>query len=169
MLNLGGIVIDMPEIYKTASNQSKKTTEVMKKFPKGPSRKTLNTLLVSLLVVAVGVGTGWALSGKKTQTKTASNTNTQVTTQNSSTEAGIADTSGFDKESPQGTLVEGGIEGEGQYHLERPGGSSQNVYLTSTVIDLQSFVGKKVQIWGNTLSAVHAGWLMDVGKIKVID
>jgi len=53
--------------------------------------------------------------------------------------------------------------------LERTGGASQNVYLTSTVIDLQSFVGKNVQVWGDTLSGQKAGWLMDVGKIKTVE
>ena len=73
------------------------------------------------------------------------------------------------KDTAEGTLQEGGISGEGTHHLVRPGGDSQNVYLTSTVIDLQSFVGKKVQVWGQTVSARKAGWLMDVGKVKVLE
>jgi len=36
------------------------------------------------------------------------------------------------------------------------------------VIDLESFTGKKVKVWGETISAQKAGWLMDVGKIQVI-
>ena len=80
----------------------------------------------------------------------------------------VEDLSGAVKE-VEGTLVEGGIEGEGTHHLERPGGPSQNVYLTSTAIDLQSLVGKKVHVWGETLSGIKAGWLMDVVKVKVLD
>jgi len=34
---------------------------------------------------------------------------------------------------------------------------------------LQSFVGKKVMVWGQTIAAQQAGWLMDVGKIKVTE
>jgi hypothetical protein len=158
----------MPEVFNTNSNPSTKPQEVMKKFPKGPNKKNLYIVLASFLVVVGGIATGWTLSGaKKTQTGRTAVTSQEV--QKSETEAGLTDTSSFDAESPEGTLVEGGKEGDGTYHLERAGGASQNVYLTSTVIDLQSFVGKKVKIWGNTLSAVHAGWLMDVGKIKVID
>jgi hypothetical protein len=48
-------------------------------------------------------------------------------------------------------------------------GEHKYVYLTSSVVDLQSFVGKKVQVWGETLAGQSAGWLMDVGKVKVID
>ena len=66
-------------------------------------------------------------------------------------------------------MEEGGIGGEGTYHLIRGSGPSQYAYLTSSVIDLGSFVGKKVQIWGETVSGKKAGWLIDVGKIKVVE
>jgi hypothetical protein len=68
----------------------------------------------------------------------------------------------------EGTLKEGGIDGEGQYHLERPGGESQNVYLTSSVVDLSQFKGKKIKVWGSTFEGEKAGWLMDVGIVEVL-
>lgn len=68
----------------------------------------------------------------------------------------------------EGTLREGGIDGEGAYHLERPGGESQNVYLTSSVLDLSQFMGKKVKVWGETHEAEKAGWLMDVIRLQVL-
>ena len=51
----------------------------------------------------------------------------------------------------------------------RPGGESQNVYLTSSVVDLDLFVDHKIRIWGETFSAQKAGWLMDVGRVEVIE
>jgi hypothetical protein len=129
-------------------------------------------VVLSLLVVLGGIGTGWLLSGANAQAPSSSPTTSQEAgneVKQSDTEAGIADETMFDKESPIGILVKGGIEGDGQYHLERDGGPSQNVYLTSTVIDLASFEGKKVQIWGYSLSGKKAGWLMDVGKLKVVE
>lgn len=66
----------------------------------------------------------------------------------------------------QGKLVEGGVDGEGTHKLERPEG--EPVYLLSTVLDLDSFIGKEVQIWGNTISSTKADWLMDVGRVKII-
>lgn len=69
----------------------------------------------------------------------------------------------------EGTLKKGGIEGEGAYHLERPGGESQNVYLTSSTVDLSQFVGKKVKVWGQTNSAQTAGWLMEVGRLQLVE
>lgn len=71
------------------------------------------------------------------------------------------------KDSAEGTLEAGGVDGEGTHHLVRPGGPSQNVYLTSSVLDLNQFVGKKVKVWGETFAAQQAGWFMDVGKVEV--
>lgn len=145
-------------------------SNILKQFPKGPNKGNLILVLGSLLVVILGVASGWILSGgsvgaRKTQTQQLPEGVKQT-----ETEAGITDESAFsERQSPEGVLREGGIEGEGTHYLERAGGASQNVYLTSTFIDLQPFVGKKVKVWGETLSAVHAGWLMDVGKIKVIE
>ena len=51
----------------------------------------------------------------------------------------------------------------------RPGGPSQNVYLTSSVVDLNLFVDHKVQIWGESFAAHKAGWLMDVGRVKILE
>jgi len=141
---------------------------VLKAFPKKSGKNTLFMALGALLVVLLGVGTGWSLSGRELGVKKTSPTDVAPGAQKSKTEAGVEDTSKFPDEA-EGMLVEEGIDGEGTHHLERTGGESQNVYLTSTVIDLQSFVGKKVKVWGETVSGKKAGWLMDVGKIKVTE
>jgi hypothetical protein len=140
-------------------------TQVLKKFPKKISKRTAFYTLASLLVIMLGVGTGWALSGAKTS----SNEPTSAGAPGAETgakEAGIADEATF-RDSAEGVLEDGGIEGEGTHHLVRDGGPSKYVYLTSTVIDLEAFIGKTVTVWGETISAQTAGWLMDVGKIKV--
>lgn len=72
------------------------------------------------------------------------------------------------KDTATGVLKGGGIDGEGQFHLVRPGGDSQNVYLTSSTLDLSKFIGKKITVFGETQKAEHAGWLMDVGRLKVL-
>jgi len=144
--------------------------DILKSFPKkGAKSGTLFMVVASLFVVLAGVGTGWLLSGKSFGKTAQTGERTTVTqAEKSDKEAGISDESEF-PDTAEGTLVEGGIENEGTHHLERQGGPSQNVYLSSTVIDLQSYVGKKVKIWGQTLSGQKAGWLMDVGKIKILD
>lgn len=58
---------------------------------------------------------------------------------------------------------------EGSHQLLRPGGPSQTAYLSSSVLDLGQFTGKCVQVWGETFAAQKAGWLMDVGRVKILD
>lgn len=132
----------------------------VKKFPKFNLKANFPLVLGVILIIGLGVGTGWLISGKGKTSSSAPGA------QSGPKEAGLADESTF-KDSAEGILEEGGVDGEGTHHLTREGGASQNVYLTSTVIDLQSFVGKKVKVWGQTIAAQQAGWLMDVGKIKV--
>lgn len=83
-------------------------------------------------------------------------------------EEGVKDAATF-KDTATGTLQEndGKITKEGTHILVR-GDASQNAYLTSSVIDLSKYVGKKVQVWGETFKGQTAGWLMDVGRIKVL-
>ena len=85
----------------------------------------------------------------------------------SKTKEGIVDKKTF-RDQAEGVLREGGVDGEGSFHLERPGGESQNVYLTSSTIDLSKYVGKKIRVYGETFAAEKAGWLMDVGFIETI-
>src|SRR5690606_34753788 len=73
------------------------------------------------------------------------------------------------KDSAEGVLVKGGIDGEGSHHLMRPGGPAQNVYLTSSVLDLDELENHKVKVWGETFAAQKAGWLMDVGRVEVVE
>ncbi len=80
---------------------------------------------------------------------------------------GSNDTATF-KDTADGVLQPGGLEVEGQFHLVRPGGDSQNVYLFSSAVDLSAFVNKKIKVWGQTQTAKKAGWLMDVGRVEVL-
>jgi hypothetical protein len=73
------------------------------------------------------------------------------------------------RDSAEGIIQPGGIAGEGSHHLERGEDESQWVYLTSSVVDLDNFVSHKVTIWGETVGAKKAGWLMDVGRLKVLE
>lgn len=57
---------------------------------------------------------------------------------------------------------------QGTHKLIRPGGESQTAFLTSSVLDLDSFIGKKVKIFGETFGSIQVGWLMDVGKVEEI-
>lgn len=72
-------------------------------------------------------------------------------------------------DSATGTIKSGGVNGEGTHTLERSGGVTQNAALTSSVVDLDLFVGKQVEVKGETNKSNKAAWLMDVGSIKITE
>ncbi len=149
-------------------NNQKPEEGIMNNFEKpSVSIFTPKLLLLLLVVVVLGIGSGYLLSQKGANSLSLGGTKTSVSSTKEGAVVGSSDTKTF-KDTAEGVLKEGGIDGEGVYHLVRPGGDSQNVYMTSSSIDLSQFVDKKVKVWGNTQSAQHAGWLMDVGKIEVL-
>lgn len=121
-----------------------------------------NFIMLVFLAVILGIGTGFLIPKIK-KTTSLSRSKIGKTTQS----AGVTNKKNF-KDQAEGILREGGTDGEGNFHLQRPGGSSQNVYLTSTTVDLSQFIGKKVKVWGETFQAEKAGWLMDVGLVEVV-
>lgn len=129
---------------------------------------TLLPVLVVLLVVIGGIGTGWTISKGKILGAKQETAAPGAEISSGGKEVGIDDTKTF-RDSAQGVLEKGGIDGEGTHHLIREGGPSQTAYLTSSVVDLDQFVGHKVEVWGETIGAKKAGWLMDVGKVKVLE
>lgn len=160
--------VDLTKLNTGVSSEfTKQTPTMMKKIPK-KKNNTVVMVVVSLFVVLAGVATGWMLSGGSEDQTGAPSGNSIPGATDSPTEAGIEDDDVF-ADTAEGELVVGSIEGEGTHYLERGAGDNKRVYLTSTVIDLESFTGKKVQVWGETIAAQNAPWLMDVGKIKVIE
>lgn len=144
------------------------STPVMQTFK--ASNLSVGTIIAVVVIMAIlGVGTGYLFANKAPQS--AKNI-IPLVNNNSSVQKGKTygsnDTKTF-KDTTEGTLEEGGIEGEGQYHLVRPGGDSQNVYLTSSLVDLSLFKGRKIKVWGETQKAQKAGWLMDVGRVQVLN
>lgn len=129
----------------------------------------LNFFVILLVVISLGIGSGFLLA--KINPGVMQNNALPSPQGKNSIEKGkiygTNDTATF-KDSVEGTLKEGGMEGEGQFHLERPGGESQNVYMTSSLIDLSLFINHKIKVWGETQKAQKAGWLMDVGKVEVL-
>lgn len=139
-----------------------------------PSEKAVinakKNLLTTIIIVALlGVGTGYVANMVSASAKKGPVSVSGGSASDSSkkgTIVGVDDAKAF-PDTAEGELTAGGINGEGEFHLVRPGGDSQNVYMTSSIIDLSQFVGKKVKVWGQTQKAKTAGWLMDVGKLEV--
>lgn len=136
-------------------------------------KKTLPALIIVLVVLGAAVfgalsGYGGSMFMGKSSGTTTTTTTEGVEKVSTAKAAGLKDKKTFPDE-VAGLLKEGGADGEGSFHLVRPGGESQNVYLTSTTVDLSVFLNKKVTVWGQTFEGEKAGWLMDVGYIEIKD
>lgn len=142
-------------------------------FDKKKKAGTFSPLLLAVLLIAIllGIVSGYSLSmsSRPAVHMTSSGSSTSDTTALKPGDIiGSSDTGAF-KDSAEGVLQVGGIDNEGQFHLVRPGGDSQNVYLTSSSVDLSRFVKHKIKVWGATQTAKTAGWLMDVGRVEVLE
>ena len=146
--------------------KEKEEEPVMHSFKDQDTGFTSKNIIFLVIIVLLGVGTGFMLSRYTVQTGKSIVPGISMSNVQKGKTYGSNDTTTF-KDTAEGTLKEGGIEGEGQFHLERPGGESQNVYMTSSLVDLSQFLGHKVKVWGQTQKAQKAGWLMDVGRVEV--
>ncbi len=73
------------------------------------------------------------------------------------------------KDTASGIIEKGNINGEGTHILNREGGASQRASLISSAVDLDLFVGKKVEVKGETNASNKTSWLLDVGNIKILE
>lgn len=142
-------------------------------------KQTKFFLPLVIAIVLLGIGTGFvgatlsAPKGQVAQLQQSGNETSETGDEGETIPVakvgqvvGAKDASAF-KDPVEGVLVAGGVGGEGSHHILRPGGPSQTAYLTSSVMDLKTFEGARVKVWGETFKAQKAGWLMDVGRLEV--
>lgn len=140
------------------------------------TKKTKKLLIIiSLFAIAAGTATGYGgykLNGKSGGGIGKSNSEPLQQVAGDSVKAGdvfgVQDSDTF-KDSAEGYLEKGDADGEGSHKLLREGGDSQTVVLTSSVTDLDKLVGMEVKVWGETFKAQKAGWLMDVGRVEIVN
>lgn len=123
-------------------------------------------VIITVIALLFGIITGWGIHRFSNPSPSTKGSNQKVEKVATEKAAGVIDKSTF-KDQATGILREGGLDGEGSFNLERPGGKSQTVYLTSSTVDLSQYIGKKVKVWGETHTSEKAGWLMDVGYVEV--
>ncbi len=135
----------------------------------------LFTLAIVILAIVGVVGGVYLAKSRLSNSPVSPNgtsTNTNIPTDQGSIKVGTVygskDESNF-PDHAEGVLVAGGVGGEGSHHLVRVGGASQNVYLSSSVVDLDTVINARVEVWGQTMGAKKAGWLIDVGRLKVLE
>lgn len=132
-----------------------------------------NLLIVALAIAVIaGVGTGYGVSRLKGKNTLGSGKSPiqQVATDDikEGDVFGVHDEKTF-ADNAQGYLDKGGVDGEGSHKLLRAGGESQTVYLTSSVTNLDKFIGMEIKVSGETFKGQKAGWLMDVGRVEIIN
>lgn len=132
-----------------------------------PKFNVRKLILGALLIVILGTFSGYLLA----QISTSSIAGTTVSSKDmiqTVNEVGSKDTKVY-RDSATGKLESGGISGEGTHHLVLDSNPKNSAYLVSSVIDLNEFVGKHVEVRGETLKAIKAPWLMDVGYVKILE
>lgn len=132
--------------------------------------KNFNKIFMGIVVAAVifGLGTGYTLAGKsspngKVTSPLAAVTQPKTADQDNRTFRDFAE--GTVEALPKPKNASDYVEGT--YLLKRVG--TTPVTLTSSVVDLSKYQGKKVKVYGETQKAIKAGWLMDVGRVDEIE
>jgi len=133
-----------------------------------PMTKQMKMIIGGVFVLMIGLGilTGYIISGKKSASTTTSTASAGPTATGKNV-FGSADSKTF-TDSATGVIEKDGISGEGTHKLTREGGPSQTACLVSSVLDLDQFVGKKVKVTSKTMDAKKCPWFMDVGRIEIL-
>lgn len=144
--------------------------EMSIKEKKPPIKGIALNVVISLLVVVVGIFSGWGLSQVVSKQPNQTPEEQAMVNKEEIKPGDIygQDTNGF-RDTAEGVLLKGGMDGEGSHRMLRPGGETQTVYVTSSVIDLDPFINHKVKVWGETFAAQKVSWLMDIGRVEVIE
>lgn len=157
---------EIPQIQDD-SQVSKNAQPPVKPATAGGIIAKLAPLLIVLIVAAAGILSGLVLASR---IKSSSQPSSQNASEEKTQEVAQSFAQTFRDE------AEGVIQkndkldkyAQGTHKLIRPGGESQTAYLTSSVLDLDGYIGKKVKVFGETFGSSQVGWLMDVGKVEEI-
>lgn len=133
-------------------------------------RANIIPIVLIALVVVAGIFTGIVLSSRgknAAKAKAASKASINEDTLNPEQKQSFTQTF---RDSSDGVIQKNDTMdkyAQGTHRLVRPGGEDQTAFLTSSVLDLDQFIGKKVKVFGETFGSSQVGWLMDVGKVEV--
>ncbi|HSX18794.1 MAG TPA: hypothetical protein VLE91_01530 [Candidatus Saccharimonadales bacterium] len=145
---------------------SSTVTSPLRTAPSKFSPKKILPILIILIVVGAGIASGLVMSSRnKSKAMGAMSQNGQDVPK----EVQQSFNQTF-KDEAEGTVQRNDQldkYAQGTHKLLRQGGDSQTAYLTSSVLDLDQYVGKKVKVFGETFGSSQVGWLMDVGKVEV--
>lgn len=148
-------------------------TERLTSLRKVPSRKAnlfknIIPIAVIVIIVAAGILTGIIISSRN---KNAIIAKKAALVEEDLPEAQKQSFSKTFRDDAEGVIEKNDLDkyAQGTHKLIRPGGEDQTAFLTSSVLDLDQYIGKKVKVFGETFSSSQVGWLMDVGKVEIVE
>src|SRR3990170_8514397 len=135
-----------------------------------PKRENLGKFLpiiIVFVVVAAGIFSGLVFSSRNKNAKSQAKAAIDEEQLTGEQKQSFAQTF---RDEAEGTVEKNDFKeyAQGTHKLIRPGGESQTAYLTSSVLDLDQYVGKKVKVYAETFGSSQVGWFMDVGKVEVV-
>ena len=158
----------MEEINLNSSQSQPQTTDQLRTAPKQAKLTKIIPYLVVVLLVGLGIFTGLVASSvQKAKAQNQQAKSIEEEELSPQQQESFAQTF---RDEAEGTVEKNDDldkYAQGTHKLLRPGGESQTAYLTSSVLDLDEYVGKKVKVFGETFGSSQVGWLMDVGKVEV--
>lgn len=171
MADIKQISLEEPTLV---TKPEKESTQPMNTLSASRSKTVPTRLIAVTLAVVAGLAGGYFFAQNRLSQADATGSGSILTQNPANASAikvgdvfGSPDEKSF-RDQATGVIQPGGVEGEGSHHLERGADKSQWVYLTSSVVDLDLFVTHEVELWGETFQGKKAGWLMDVGRLKVV-
>lgn len=162
---------NQPQTQSQDQVQQQQTTQTNTKLqdPQQSASKLSKILpfLIIIIVVSAGILTGLILSSAS---KASTNRGSVLSEEELSPEIkeNLAQTF---RDEAEGVLEKNDDldkYAQGTHKLIRPGGEDQTAYLTSSVLDLDEYIDKKIKVYGETFGSSQVGWLMDVGKVEVL-
>ena len=158
----------MEEINLNSGQPQPQATDQLRTAPKQAKFAKILPYFIVVVIVALGIGTGLVASSvQKAKAQNQQAKSIEEEELSPQQQESFAQTF---RDEAEGTVEKNDDldkYAQGTHKLLRPGGESQTAYLTSSVLDLDEYVGKKVKVFGETFGSSQVGWLMDVGKVEV--
>jgi len=131
-------------------------------------KKIVLTLFVVILSIAFGVVSGFFLDKSNLLTYGTWNQfgQNQTIKFHKGDQFGPSSSAGVN-DSAIGILKASDDLNKGSHKLIR-GSDSLTVYLISSTLDLNQFLNKGLQVWGETIQNKNVGWFMDVIRLKIL-
>ena len=160
----------MEEINLNSGQSQPQTTDQLRTAPKQARFAKILPYFIVLIIIGLGIFTGLVLTSVQ-KAKAQNHQAVSIEEEELSPEQQQSFAQTF-RDEAEGTIEKNedlDKYAQGTHKLLRPGGESQTAYLTSSVLDLDEYVGKKVKVFGETFGSSQVGWLMDVGKVEVVE